>query len=635
MRIREVTRKAEELIREGEQVNRQRDAFQQQVMVARTQAAAAQIMLDRASQTDDEGNYIGDVAGARARVMVANSLLSDANTNLAAIEERIRQITSEKKETVRILEQYSTNEEANLEKVIALQSKQFATNANSFLLDLVSRMNASEAAKLRLLESMGETGVQRRYSATAGTIDKSNNSPGFESVQSQNQLPATYPATNENDSIHSYSQASADRKNDNPQIDKNNRLCISKQQLIMYRSILRQLQKANLVDLRARITQKQAEEMLMSDFTARSNGRFRTPDEIAADMHRSIKENFMNGFDPDKWKSVDPPKRYKERLELYRLGLSEYIGAEAAEDLSIWQLEEIARAQSAATYRGQSLSKEELIKVCNDVYSKKEGNNGDSDVGLLSAEDETITVSESNADVIDYINAPYTEVAENGEVVNKQYKIPVIYDSYEPIIPSNSIRDFSRDSESAAIWAQEHYGDWRDSLRLSTAEATKQYSGLAYQDINAAKRGLKPMTKEIAKQDAAIHRGLADASLPEDVIVYRGIDESAIKQMVLQGGGVLQSGINIFDDGYLSTSLTAKTHFTKFNKYILKVRAPAGVHAAPLIEGDLALCGGESELLFDGGHNIYITRVSKVPRNTVSGGDRTDPVVLIEGVVSI
>lgn len=171
MRIREVSHKAEQLIDTGERAREQLAFFGHAVEEAGLVLARANVELQHALQKGEEGESIGDMDGALARVYTAQRLLDAAERGYREAITKLEQINQDKQETLHTLERYTDHEIANLTKWEALQEKQFGSNVNTFIADLVSRMNTGEAAKDRLLQSMGQSARGRRFSAAgvAGT----------------------------------------------------------------------------------------------------------------------------------------------------------------------------------------------------------------------------------------------------------------------------------------------------------------------------------------------------------------------------------------------------------------------------------------------------------------------------------
>lgn len=242
----------------------------------------------------------------------------------------------------------------------------------------------------------------------------------------------------------------------------------------------------------------------------------------------------------------------------------------------------------------------------------------------------------ADARTVEYVKVPYSYF-ENGQWEHRTYELPIRYDENE-ISYSKDAVSFHGDSISAEEWAKTQYADWRSNLSDSTVEALQMYSGVQYAPINEAYRGdWTQMTKGLKNNTKQMDAGIEQATLPSDLVVYRAIGESGLVDMVMQAGGELQSGMVLQDMGYMSTSMTSDTDFLRnpTKKYILRLTAVEGLHAAPLIYGDLACVPGESEMLFGREHSIYVSKVSKIRRSDLVVNGNDDFVTLIDGILTI
>lgn len=164
MRIREVGQKAENLIEQGEQAKRQQVYHQQAAANARSQMMAAYAMIDAASETDEEGNPRGDPTAARAMLYAAQAQLASAERGIADAARRLEGINRDKQDTIGEIERYTDGQRSNYAKLQELQTKRFGGNANAFIADLAARMNMGEAARDRLLQSLGQSPSGNRFS---------------------------------------------------------------------------------------------------------------------------------------------------------------------------------------------------------------------------------------------------------------------------------------------------------------------------------------------------------------------------------------------------------------------------------------------------------------------------------------
>lgn len=340
MKIREVGQKAENLLEQGEEVKQQQASYQRAVVTARSHLIFAYAMLDAASQTDEEGNPNGDIGYARAQVFAAENQLSSAERGLSDTTLQLEGVNRKKKDIIREVDSYTEGEGKNLSKLHELQNKKFAGNASAFIADLVARMNSGEVAKARLLQSLGQNSTARTFSAN-GNIG----SAGGIGAGNDNQI-----MIGSDDAGNEFADSG------------NSRVSFTAHQLELYRSLKRQLQIAQLLDMRQKLTQAQALDILIGNSDAQCNLRAsRTPNQILSDMKISIRENWMNNFNADQWKAILPEKMYKERLELFRTGLAYEIGKEVADKLDIGQLEQFSRERNLAFMRDRKMNEASLI----------------------------------------------------------------------------------------------------------------------------------------------------------------------------------------------------------------------------------------------------------------------------------
>ena len=167
MKIREVGQKAENLIEQGERAKQQQAYYQRAAASARSQLMAAYAMLEAASETDEDGNARGDVGAAKAQIYAAQAQLASAERGLSESRRMLESINIAKQETIREVDRYTEGEQRNLSLLEQLQKKRFGGNANAFIADLVARMNSGEAAKDRLLQSMGQSPSGKRFSGSS------------------------------------------------------------------------------------------------------------------------------------------------------------------------------------------------------------------------------------------------------------------------------------------------------------------------------------------------------------------------------------------------------------------------------------------------------------------------------------
>jgi len=165
MKIREVNQKAENIIEQGENAKQRQIHYQQAANSARSQLMAAYARLEAASETDEDGEPVGDVAGAQAEIYAAQAFLASAESGLMEATQQLDGINQQKLDAVQEIERYESVEEHNLSILAQLQKKQFGTNAAAFMADLAAKMNSSEQMRQQLLQSMGMSSAGKSYSA--------------------------------------------------------------------------------------------------------------------------------------------------------------------------------------------------------------------------------------------------------------------------------------------------------------------------------------------------------------------------------------------------------------------------------------------------------------------------------------
>lgn len=170
MKIHETTENAEKLIEQDEKAVQRQKHYQQEVNSANEQLSSARIRLEQASRTDGNGNPMGDVSAAKADYIAAQIFLETAKRGLDDATRQIAQIHARKIETVQTFERYESVEESNITKLKELQSKKFGSNVNTFLAEIVARMNLVEQTKLKLMRSMGMAGTAKSYSAGTASM---------------------------------------------------------------------------------------------------------------------------------------------------------------------------------------------------------------------------------------------------------------------------------------------------------------------------------------------------------------------------------------------------------------------------------------------------------------------------------
>ena len=151
----EIGKKAENLIEQGNEIDKKVSSCQARVVSASNKVAEAWRELVRASETDEKGNPKGNVAQARARLSVAQNHLAASQRALDLAKNEVVQVKQQKKTHVQEVERHNEIERSNIEKLRKLKSKAFASDSVTLTAGMAERLNEAEDIRVALLESMG------------------------------------------------------------------------------------------------------------------------------------------------------------------------------------------------------------------------------------------------------------------------------------------------------------------------------------------------------------------------------------------------------------------------------------------------------------------------------------------------
>ena len=166
--IKELGKKAEALIEKGDEAGQEVSNAQANVAVSQSRVSAARRQLAAASETDEEGNPVGDVSAARAQLSMAENQLAASERALSSAQQKVKQIKSEKNSLVSDLEGHSEVAKSNIEKLRRLSDLAFGENAAGAIEGIASRHDEAEDAKAALLKSMGMEASVDHISGSAG-----------------------------------------------------------------------------------------------------------------------------------------------------------------------------------------------------------------------------------------------------------------------------------------------------------------------------------------------------------------------------------------------------------------------------------------------------------------------------------
>lgn len=176
MKINEITNRAETLNEQGIDAKQEYAQASRMVNVYSNQLVHANRMLDEASRVDEEGRPVGDVASAQGAVLAAQTMLNAARSRANEAERKLVEIEQQKRHTISEIDSYTEKEERNLATLKVLQGKRFGGTVNSFVDDLISKLNKGQQAKKILENGLGGEGSTKSYSSE-------NIAPSYEELE--------------------------------------------------------------------------------------------------------------------------------------------------------------------------------------------------------------------------------------------------------------------------------------------------------------------------------------------------------------------------------------------------------------------------------------------------------------------
>ncbi len=153
--FKEIGKKAEQLIEQGKEADQKVQSCQARVASANSRVAAARRQLSAASETDEEGNPIGDVEQARAQLSMAENQLAASQRALSSARGEADRVRQQKNAHVQEIEKHNRVERSNLEKLRQLRSGVFGADSVALTEGMAQRLNDAEDARVALLRSMG------------------------------------------------------------------------------------------------------------------------------------------------------------------------------------------------------------------------------------------------------------------------------------------------------------------------------------------------------------------------------------------------------------------------------------------------------------------------------------------------
>lgn len=153
--FKEIGKKAEALIEQGKEADQKVQSCQARVASSNSRVAAARRQLAAASETDEEGNPVGDVEQARAQLSMAENQLAASQRALSSARGDADRVRQQKNAHVQEIERHNQVERSNLEKLRRLRAGAFGADSAALTEGMAQRLNEAEDARVELLRSMG------------------------------------------------------------------------------------------------------------------------------------------------------------------------------------------------------------------------------------------------------------------------------------------------------------------------------------------------------------------------------------------------------------------------------------------------------------------------------------------------
>lgn len=153
--FKEIGKRAEALIEQGKEADQKVQSCQARVATSNSRVAAARRQLAAASETDEEGNTVGDVDQARAQLGMAENQLAASQRALSSARGDADRVRQQKNAHVQEIERHNQVERSNLEKLRRLRSGAFGEDSAALTEGMAQRLNEAEDARVALLRSMG------------------------------------------------------------------------------------------------------------------------------------------------------------------------------------------------------------------------------------------------------------------------------------------------------------------------------------------------------------------------------------------------------------------------------------------------------------------------------------------------
>ena len=379
--FKEIGKKAEALIEQGKETDQKVHSCQARVATSNSRVVAARRQLAAASETDEDGNPVGDVEQARVQLSMAENQLAASQGALSSARGDADRVRQQKNAHVQEIERHNQVERSNLEKLRRLRSGAFGEDSAALTEGMAQRLNEAEDARVALLRSMGIDATPDHVAVGGeGSADSGWRGGGFATLDTIGQTQSYRGGGSEglpsggivapvggglgaigNIVPESIIQATtSDGQSQGVDQSAVSRNSAEHPEVTAYVELYGEESYSSV-----NIDRLAAEQMANANIGTETqwDGRPRTPNEILADMKKSIGENWMNNFNADEWKRILPVKLYNERLELYRKGVATVIGGDLANTLSTEDLEQLSRVQNHAYLSGCQLNGTEISEL--------------------------------------------------------------------------------------------------------------------------------------------------------------------------------------------------------------------------------------------------------------------------------
>ena len=187
--FKEIGKKAEVLIEQGREADQKVQHCQTRVAMSSNRVAAARRHLAAVSETDEEGNPLGDVEQAMAQLSMAENQLAASERALSAAQGDADRVRQQKNAHVHEIERHNQVERSNLEKLRKLRTRAFGADSIALAEGIAQRLNDAEDARVALLRSMGIDATPDHVTVgNGGGNDSGWRGGGFASLDTSGQV---------------------------------------------------------------------------------------------------------------------------------------------------------------------------------------------------------------------------------------------------------------------------------------------------------------------------------------------------------------------------------------------------------------------------------------------------------------